>query len=186
MLATISVRGLAHDTGSDQATPVVMHWKDGTSQQATLPVFGAREILFKRLAAVTKGPVALPGDSQPLGTSLIVVSTNPDAEIWNRVFGAGRTLRDLGLVAVVSPKGAVHKTCGPYGEVQAKYKITIADADVTIYDRATGKKKTRKTFSGGSKSCPKQIEVSVVQKNYSDVLAFDMDEVDTWLRTQAK
>jgi hypothetical protein len=187
LLGGLSASKVYPDRFDDRTVPVKLTWKDGTSEQESVGIFGGAAVLWKRLAAVVKGPVALPGDADgPPGTALAVVSTDPKADIFSRIFGVPHSPRDVGLVAVVSPKGAVHRTCGPYGDVRATYKMTIADADVTVYDRATGKQKAHKTFKGGSRNCPKSIEVSTIQASYDDTLTFDMDDVNNWLRPMAK
>ncbi len=149
------VTAILRDGGRVTVEGVTVRLADGT--QAS----GAVQLEATALAPALAAQFALMGDGH-LGTA------GGEAALWiedgsvREIFGAPRTVSDVGRVVVIENREARTGTCGPYALYGVGWGERVARmrwlADVTAYDRVEDRRIARRTFSASRPACPYSIQ----------------------------
>ncbi len=126
--------------------------------------FGIGAVVFQgavaRLARkVTSGPVLPDGAETPAPARSVLLVREEKVEL----LGAPAKLRDVDLIAVddLRPSRTL-PSCGPYGDdPQSGVVIAhlVADEEIAVHERRTGKLLGKRRFPGKARNCPKSVLV---------------------------
>src|SRR5207237_524998 len=108
---------------------------------------GFAPIVRAALASIDKGPVTFDGEPPAGKTPSSLLYVGPEGL---ELFGANTLLRGLDLVAVgVMLEARDVTTCPPFVGTTGTTTVTMTaiEQDVTVYDRRTGKAKTKRHFT---------------------------------------
>lgn len=151
----VGVTAVLRDGGRVTVEGVTVRLADGT--QAT----GAVQLEATALAPALAAQFARMGDGH-LGTA------GGEAALWiedgrvREIFGAPRTVSDVGRVVVIENREVRSGTCGPYALYGIGWGERVARmrwlADVTAYDRVEDRRIARRTFSASRPACPYSIQ----------------------------
>lgn len=130
---------------------------EGKTHTSAFEAAGFEGILRTRISAIPKGGFSL-GASDVKGAkhgAVLVEGGNGYLP-----FGNATVVREIDLVAIEEPAGSRTSSCGTYTQKSTgkstTFALTITDANVTLYDRRSGKKLTTRFFRG-SGTCGEHV-----------------------------
>lgn len=161
--------------------PVAFAFKDGLALDGKVEVAGTdlRKAVVSKLSGATKGTaVAFPGDdAAPAKARILAKLSSSDMELY----GSGTGLKSIDLVATVDYQTR-SGSCGSYQNTSTGQIVTVGktmnDKQVTVYDRRSGRLKSRRLFRAPTPACPTTMSAT------SSVSSFaDSAEVETFLKS---
>jgi hypothetical protein len=183
----ISLGAFAKDAGAKGGylkLPAKIIADDTNESSLQIAPVAFRGLIRAVLADVDKGPVTFDGDL-PAGKSASSLLFLGDPSL--QFFGADTTLRGLDLVAVgVKAKEHSAGSCGSFvGSTGTTTVVKSAiDEDVTVYDRRTGKVKTKRHFTAPYGACPSTIMANGYGDETQTVTSsVDEETIAKWLAT---
>ncbi len=153
----VSKELLATQVGGSSSFPVKITSPDGVSEsaQSTLPLDSFR--IGRAFDAAKKGPMRFANEPGAVGPSKVVALVNGSILSFR---GKG-TLAELELVAFTESLPARHQSCGTYVGEKSGRRVTITnsayDQEIVVYERKTGKVRTRRTFRANMPACESSI-----------------------------
>jgi hypothetical protein len=139
--------------------------------------------------SILEGPINATG--KPPGTpaaSLVYAGIDLPESAVVLTMGAVTTLREVDLVAIAQPKPPREQgKCGPYTHTDpSKFEMdmvphVLIDFEITVYERATGKVRAKKTFAPSGNNCPSTVVKGGQAREYPDLEVFS-----EWLGTFVK
>ncbi len=126
---------------------------DGITQSASTQLQLTPQRMGRTLDAVKKGPLRFASEPMTVGPSKVVALVEPSGVVFR---GQG-TLPQLELVAFVESLPARSRDCGTYVGSKTGKRVTISnsayDEEIVVYERKTGKVRTRRTFRADMPAC---------------------------------
>ena len=148
---------LATQVGGRTTLPVKVTSPDGVSETTSVSIELDTFHVGRAFDAAKKGPMRFGSESAAVGPSKAVALVNGSILSFR---GKG-TLAELELVAFVESLPARHLGCGTYVGERTGRRITITnsayDQEVVVYERKTGKVRTRRTFRANMPACESSI-----------------------------